>query len=63
MGTGAVGPDDGVRIAIAACLGSADVFGQAIARFAAARAGQDERDGKSLGGAVASGRITAEHDK
>jgi hypothetical protein len=63
VGAGAVGPDDGVRIAIAACLGSADVFGQAIARFAAGYAGQDECDCTSLAGAVASGRITAERDK
>ena len=52
----------GVRIAIAAYLGSADVFDQAITRFAAAYADQNERDHKSLVDAVASGRIIAEPD-
>ena len=52
----------GVRIAIAADLGSADVFDQAITRFAAAYADQNERDHKSLVDAVASGRIIAEPD-
>ena len=50
----------GDRIGIAAYLGSADVFDQAITRFAAAD--QNERDHKALVDAVASGRITAEPD-
>jgi hypothetical protein len=50
----------GDRIAIAAYLGGSDVFDQAIARFAAAYADQNERDYKSLLAAIASGRITAE---
>jgi len=52
----------GDRIAIAAYLGSADVFDQAITRFAAAYADQNERDHKALVDAVASGRIVAEPD-
>ena len=52
----------GDRIAIAAYLGSADVFDQAITRFAAAYADQNERDHKALVDAVAAGRITAEPD-
>jgi uncharacterized protein (DUF2252 family) len=52
----------GDRIAIAAYLGGAGVFDQAITRFAAAYADQNERDHKSLVDAVASGRITAEPD-
>jgi len=52
----------GDRIAIAAYLGGADIFDQAIARFAAAYADQNERDHKSLLDAVAAGRITAEPD-
>ena len=52
----------GDRIAIAAYLGGSDVFDQAIARFAAAYADQNERDHKSLVDAVAAGRITAEPD-
>jgi uncharacterized protein (DUF2252 family) len=50
----------GDRIAIAAYLGGSDVFDQAITRFAAAYADQNERDHKSLVDAVAAGRITAE---
>jgi uncharacterized protein (DUF2252 family) len=50
----------GDRIAIAAYLGSADVFDQAIAQFAAAYADQNERDHKALLAAIESGRITAE---
>ena len=50
----------GDRIAIAAYLGSADVFDQAITRFAAAYADQNERDHQALVDAVTSGRITAE---
>jgi hypothetical protein len=52
----------GDRIAIAAYLGSADIFDKAITRFAAAYAGQKERDHQSLADAVAAGRITAEPD-
>jgi len=50
----------GDRIAIAAYLGSSDVFDQAITRFAAAYADQNERDHQALVDAVTSGRITAE---
>jgi uncharacterized protein (DUF2252 family) len=50
----------GDRIAIAAYLGGSDVFDQAITRFAAAYADQNERDHQSLLDAVASGRLTAE---
>ena len=52
----------GDRIAIAAYLGGSDVFDQAITRFAAAYADQNERDHQALVDAVASGRITAEPD-
>ena len=52
----------GDRIAIAAYLGSSDVFDRAITKFAAAYADQNERDYQSLVDAVASGRITAERD-
>ncbi len=52
----------GDRIAIAAYLGNSDVFDQAITRFAAAYADQNEHDHKSLVDAVASGRIVAEPD-
>jgi uncharacterized protein (DUF2252 family) len=52
----------GDRIAIAAYLGSSDVFDRAISEFAAVYAGQNERDHDSLTGAVASGRIKAERD-
>jgi len=52
----------GDRIAIAAYLGGADVFDQAITRFAAACADQNERDHKALVDAVASGRVPAEPD-
>src|ERR1039458_4930522 len=52
----------GDRIAIAAYPGGSDVFDQAITRFAAACADQNERDHQSLVDAVASGRITAERD-
>ena len=50
----------GDRIAIAAYLGVGDVFDQAIARFAAAYADQNERDHAALAEAAASGRITVE---
>ena len=52
----------GDRIAIAAYLGSSDVFDKAITQFAAAYADQNERDHKALVDAVASGRLTAEPD-
>jgi uncharacterized protein (DUF2252 family) len=51
----------GDRIAIAAYLGSADVFDHAITEFACAYADQNERDHQSLIDAAAAGRITAEH--
>jgi Uncharacterized protein conserved in bacteria (DUF2252) len=46
----------------AKALGGADVFDQAITRFAAAYADQNERDHQALVDAVDSGRITAERD-
>ncbi len=52
----------GDRIAIAAYLGSADIFDQAVTRFAAVYADQNERDHQALVDAVASGRLTAEPD-
>ena len=52
----------GDRIAIAAYLGGSDVFDQAITRFAAAYADQNERDHQALVDAVTSGRLTAERD-
>jgi uncharacterized protein (DUF2252 family) len=52
----------GDRIAIAAYLGGSDAFDQAVTRFAAAYADQNERDHKSLVAAVAAGKITAEPD-
>ena len=55
-------PAPGDRIAVAAYLGGSDVFDQAVTRFAAAYADQNERDHQSLADAVASGRITAERD-
>ena len=51
----------GDRIAIAAYLGTSDVFDRAIAEFAAAYADQNERDYQALAQAAAAGRITAEH--
>jgi len=50
----------GDRIAIAAYLGSSDVFDRAIADFASAYADQNERDYNALAEAAASGRVTAE---
>jgi uncharacterized protein (DUF2252 family) len=50
----------GDRIAIAAYLGTADVFPQAIADFSAAYADQNERDHQLLVEAVRSGRLQAE---
>ena len=52
----------GDRIAIAAYLGGSDVFDQAITKFAAAYADQNERDHHALVNAVASGRIRTEPD-
>jgi uncharacterized protein (DUF2252 family) len=49
----------GDRIAIAAYLGTGDVFDQAIARFAETYADRNERDFAALKQAVQSGRITA----
>jgi hypothetical protein len=51
----------GDRVAIAAYLGTSDVFDRAIARFATAYADQNERDYRALQDAAAAGRITAEH--
>nr|WP_037836695.1 DUF2252 domain-containing protein [Streptomyces sp. NRRL S-244] len=50
----------GDRIAIAAYLGSGDVFDRALARFAEAYADLNERDHRALVEAVASGRVAAE---
>jgi uncharacterized protein (DUF2252 family) len=52
----------GDRIAIAAYLGGADVFDQAITHFAGAYADQNERDYQALVEAVKDGRIAAEPD-
>jgi len=50
----------GDRIAIAAYLGSSDVFDRAVADFAVAYADQNQRDYDALAAAAASGRVTAE---
>jgi uncharacterized protein (DUF2252 family) len=50
----------GDRIAIAAYLGQADTFDEAIAAFAIAYADQTERDHRALATAVKNGRIRAE---
>jgi hypothetical protein len=50
----------GDRIAIAAYLGTSDVFDRAVADFSIAYADQDERDHRALRDAVASGRLAAE---
>jgi uncharacterized protein (DUF2252 family) len=50
----------GDRIAIAAYLGSSDVFDRAVADFAAAYADQNQRDYDALAAAASSGRVTAE---
>ncbi|MEV6653768.1 DUF2252 domain-containing protein [Streptomyces sp. NPDC051219] len=50
----------GDRIAIAAYLGSSDVFDRAIAEFAEAYADQNEKDFQALGEAVRAGRVTAD---
>jgi len=52
----------GDQIAIAAYLGGSDVFDQAITRFAAAYADQNERGHQALVDAVDSGRLTAGRD-
>ncbi len=52
----------GNGFAIAAYLGSSDVFDQAITQFAAAYADQNERDHQALVDAITSGRLTAERD-
>lgn len=49
----------GDRVAIAAYLGSGDVFDRAIADFAAVYADQNERDYAAFAEAVASGRLSA----
>jgi uncharacterized protein (DUF2252 family) len=50
----------GDRIAIAAYLGNADTFDQALADFSVAYADQNERDYKAFAAAVQSGRLTAQ---
>jgi hypothetical protein len=50
----------GDSVAIAAYLGNADVFDQAIARFASAYADQTERDHQALATAAATGRVIAQ---
>ena len=50
----------GDRLAIAAYLGSSDVFDQALADFAASYADQSERDHARLADAIKSGRLRAE---
>jgi uncharacterized protein (DUF2252 family) len=52
----------GDRVAIAAYLGSGDVFDRAIAEFAEAYADQNERDHAALAAAVADGSLSAEAD-
>jgi uncharacterized protein (DUF2252 family) len=49
----------GDRIAIAAYLGTGDVFDRAVGSFAAAYADQNERDYEALVAAVRSGRVVA----
>ena len=50
----------GDRIAIAAYLGTSDVFDRAIADFAVAYADQNERDYEAMTSAVKSGRLAAQ---
>ncbi len=50
----------GDRIAIAAYLGTSDVFDRAIADFSTAYADQNERDYQALVDAVGSGRLEAQ---
>jgi len=52
----------GDRVAIAAYLGSSDVFDRAVTEFASSYADQNERDHQALADAAASGRITAVRD-
>jgi uncharacterized protein (DUF2252 family) len=52
----------GDRLAIAAYLGAGSRFDEAIARFSAAYADQNERDHRRLADAVAAGEVAAEHD-
>jgi uncharacterized protein (DUF2252 family) len=49
----------GDRVAIAAYLGSGDVFDRALAKFAEAYADQNERDYRAFAAAVQSGRLPA----
>jgi hypothetical protein len=49
----------GDAIAIAAYLGSQDVFDRAMARFAETYADQNDKDHKALAGAVEQGRVQA----
>ena len=55
-------PAPGDRIAIAAYLGSAPRFDEAIASFSATYADQNERDHQALLDAVKKGRLRAETD-
>jgi hypothetical protein len=50
----------GDSVAIAAYLGNADIFDQAIAQFASAYADQTERDHQALARAAATGRVIAQ---
>jgi hypothetical protein len=50
----------GDRIAIAAYLGSGDVFDRAMASFAETYADQNDRDYRALQEAVSSGRVAAQ---
>jgi len=50
----------GDRVAIAAYLGSGDVFDRALAGFAEAYADQNERDYAALADAVGAGDVAAE---
>jgi Uncharacterized protein conserved in bacteria (DUF2252) len=50
----------GDRIAVAAYLGKGDAFDQAIARFSAAYADQNERDYEAFTAAIDSGRLVAQ---
>jgi uncharacterized protein (DUF2252 family) len=50
----------GDSVAIAAYLGSSDVFDQAIAQFASSYADQTERDHQALATAAATGRVIAQ---
>ena len=52
----------GDRIAIAAYLGSSNVFDKAVTEFASAYADQNERDHAALLDAVESGRLTADRN-